>query len=132
MAGKINYFRREYYEYNDFKYIKLKAKLPGLTKSRVAKDEVKVDAVFKDTCFSLTVTGLLGHYELPFNGRPLYAPIDPRPGQSYVKIEKDWIKVYLKKKVAQKWADKRGEIMLLAPEPDSDDEMDDKKEEDLV
>ncbi|XP_070566038.1 uncharacterized protein [Ptychodera flava] len=126
MAGKINFFRREYYEYKNFQFIKLRAKLPGITKSRVEKGEIKIDCTFKDRSMSLVATGLLGHYELMFNGKLLYAPIDP--DQCSWKVEKDWIKIYIKKKVAQKWADPRGEIMLLAPEDDDEDE--DKKGDD--
>ncbi|XP_006825424.1 uncharacterized protein LOC102803793 [Saccoglossus kowalevskii] len=119
MASKINYFRREYYEYKNFQCIKLKAKLLGITKRRVDKGEIKVDAQFKERSLSLVVTGLLGHYELPFNGRTLYAPIDPSKCTWMVK--NDWLKLYIHKRVAQKWADQRGEITLLAEEPEEDE-----------
>ncbi|XP_077977956.1 uncharacterized protein LOC144433524 [Glandiceps talaboti] len=127
MSGTTVKLLTQYEFWENSCYVFIKVRLTGITWMKVKRGRVVVNVSFQDRSLSLTVSGELGNYKLPFNDKELNMEIigDKNPLRSVWRrrhsryaVSENYIKLTLRKKIQESWMNRSNEVILLAESSD--------------
>ncbi|XP_070564907.1 uncharacterized protein [Ptychodera flava] len=124
----------QYEVWENRSYVNIKVRLTGITWLNVKRGRIKLTVSFQDRSLNLNVTGELGNYKLPINGKELHKNIigDSNPSRSLLRrrycrhqVTENYITLILRKEVQESWMNRSNEIVLLAEKSDTDSQSND-------
>ncbi|XP_006825113.1 uncharacterized protein LOC102807249 [Saccoglossus kowalevskii] len=99
-------------ESSNFADICIEANIPGVSKWKKMKGQIKVKDQFDNDSFTLHVETKSSLYGLEYNGKQLYKPIVGRKCKT--QVEDGCVKIILRKKEAETWReDSTGMLAIL-------------------